>query len=186
MRSPAEDDAMTYAEEGHARPTPTPWLELYRAMFGVLWLDMALQKAPWNVSEGHRFGWLYGWIQKEIEHPTFGFYKAFLEDVVVPNFTFFGAMTFVTEMALGILLLLGLLTVLAGIGGALWQLNIALGAFSVPGEWYWVFPLLIAPHVLFAGARAGRTLGADRIVRGRLVGRRAGHTAIGRLILAVT
>jgi len=40
------------------------------------------------------------------------------------------------ELALGLGLLLGLLTRLAGIGGFLWQVNIAVGAFNVPGEWY--------------------------------------------------
>ncbi len=136
-------------------------LGLFRMAFGLLWLDMAFQKAPWIIQDGHRYGWLYGWIQKEIAHPTFGLYQWFLRDVVLPNFTLFGFMTFLTEAALGLSLLLGLFTVLGGIGGALWQLNIALGSFSVPGEWYWMWFLLIAPHLVFAATRAGRVLGVD-------------------------
>ena len=131
-------------------------IALFRIMFGILYLDMAIQKAPWK-----NFGWLEGWIKREIQHPTFDWYKNFLETVVLQNFTLFGWLTFVTEMALGLGLLLGLFTVLAGLGGALWQVNIALGAYSVPGEWYWVWPLLIAPQLLFAAVRAGRTWGLD-------------------------
>jgi len=130
---------------------------LLRIMFGMLYLDMALQKAPWI-----QFGWLEGFIRREIQHPTFGWYKSFLEQIVIPNFFFFGWMTFLTEIALSVGLLFGLFTVLAGLGGALWQVNIALGAYSVPEEWYWVWPLLIVPQLVFAAARAGRTLGLDR------------------------
>src|SRR3972149_77869 len=97
---------------------------LLRIMFGMLYLDMALQKAPWI-----QFGWLEGFIRGEIQHPTFGWYKSFLEQIVIPNFFFFGWMTFLTEIALSVGLLFGLFTVLAGLGGALWQVNIALGAY---------------------------------------------------------
>lgn len=143
-------------------------LAVLRIVFGLMYLDMALQKAPWLVSGGRRYGWLYGWIQQEIAHPTFGWYAAFLKDVVVPNFGFFGLLTFVTEITLGLGLLLGLLTRLAGLGGALWQVNIALGAFSVPGEWYWIWALLILPQGVFAACGAGRALGLDAALRRRL------------------
>ena len=91
----------------------------------------------------------------------FGFYKAMLEHVVLPHFTFFGYLSFVVELALGVSLLLGLLTVLSGIGGALWQCNSAIGSYAVPGEWGWIWPLLIAPHLVFAFSHAGRSVGVD-------------------------
>ncbi len=160
-----------------------PWsVGLFRMMFGVLWLDLAFQKAPWVIQDGQQFGWLYGWIWQEINHPTFTIYKAFLEGVVLPNFTLFGYLTFFTEIALGLSLLLGLLTVLGGIGGAFWQLNIALGSYSVPGEWYWVWPLLIVPHLVFAQSRAGRTFGIDRLLSDRLAPREEKAKGIRRLI----
>src|SRR5260370_32948171 len=98
---------------------------------------MALQKAPWI-----DFGWLKGFIEKEIEHPAFPAVASFFERVVLANFTFFGYMTFVVELALGLGLLLGLLTRLAGIGGVLWQVNLAVRAFDVPGGRDWVLVLL--------------------------------------------
>lgn len=159
---------------------------LFRIMFGILWLDAALQKAPWVLNaQGQRFGWLSNWIWQEIQHPTFGLYKKFLETVVFPNNTlnpFFGYMSFVVEMALGLSLLFGVLTVLSGIGGALWQFNIALGSYSVPGEWYWIWPLLIAPHLVFAGTRAGRVVGLDPWVRAWLAQAPFGQTGFGRFL----
>ena len=136
-------------------------LALFRMAFGLMYLDMALQKAPWVVTDGHPYGWLYGWIQQEIAHPTLGWYAAFLRDVLIPNFGFFGMMTFVTEMALGLGLLFGALTRAAGLGGFLWQINIALGAYSVPGEWYWIWPLLTLPQFCFAFCGAGQVWGLD-------------------------
>ncbi|MGH7411652.1 MAG: TQO small subunit DoxD [Candidatus Methylomirabilis sp.] len=160
-------------------------LGLFRMIFGLLWLDLALQKAPWVIQDGQRFGWLYGYIWKEINNPTFDFYKAFLQGVVLPNFTFFGYMTFFTEIALGLSLLLGLLTVLGGLGGALWQLNIALGSYSVPGEWYWIWFLLIAPHLVFAQSRAGRSVGLDRLLWDYLRRSQESGHGIRRLVLAL-
>lgn len=159
---------------------------LFRIMFGVLWLEMTLSKAPWRYYQGKQFGWLHGWILKEIEYPTFGFYKAFLESVVLPNFTFFGYMTFLTELALGISLLFGLFTVAGGLGGALWQFNIALGSYSVPGEWGWIWALLIAPHLLFAATRAGRVLGVDGVLQERLAPAETRPGVVGQLLFRLT
>jgi len=70
---------------------PGLFVGLFRIMFGMLWLQAALQKAPWVINaQGQRFGWLSNWLWTETQHPTFGFYKAMLEHVVLPHFTFFG------------------------------------------------------------------------------------------------
>jgi uncharacterized membrane protein YphA (DoxX/SURF4 family) len=132
-------------------------LALFRILFGLLYLDMAFQKAPWK-----DYGWLRAFIENEIAHPTFPAMAAFLRDVVLANFAFFGMLSFVTELALGIGLLLGLFTRLAGLGGFLWQVNIALQAFNIPGEWPWIWVLLTAPQLCFALCDAGRILGVDR------------------------
>jgi thiosulfate dehydrogenase [quinone] large subunit len=146
-------------------------LAVFRIAYGVLFLDMALQKAPWI-----SFGWLEGFIRKEIANPTFGWYAAFLQNVVLPNFTLFALQTFVIELALGVALLLGILTRLAGAAGFAWQVNIALGAFNVPGEWYWIWPLLALPLFCFAATGAGRVFGVDCILEPALRRRAAeGH-----------
>jgi len=132
-------------------------LALFRIAFGILYLDMAFQKAPWK-----NYGWLPGFIEQEIAHPAFPSIGAFLKDVVLPNLAVFGLVTFVVELALGIALLVGVLTRLAALAGFLWQVNIAVQAFAVPGEWYWIWVLLTVPQFCFAVAGAGRTLGADR------------------------
>jgi uncharacterized membrane protein YphA (DoxX/SURF4 family) len=151
-------------------------LALFRIAFGLLYLDMALQKAPWK-----NFGWLEGFIQKEIAHPTFPAVAAFLRDVVLPNLGVFGMLTFVTELLLGIALLVGAFTRLAALAGFLWQVNIAVQAFNVPGEWYWIWPLLTLPQLTFAASGAGRVLGVDGWLRGRVADGRGGWARLVRL-----
>ena len=135
-------------------------LAIFRIAFGLLYLDMALQKAPWK-----SYGWLRGFIEQEIQHPTFGFVTAFLQNVVLANFALFGMLTFVTELGLGLLLLTGTLTRLAALVGFFWQVNIALQAFNVPGEWYWIWVLLTLPQFTFAACGAGRVAGVDALLR---------------------
>ncbi len=166
-----------------ASPAPSAFrslwpLAIFRMLFGIMYLQMGLSKAPWIITDGHRYGWLYGWIEKEIQHPTFGWYKAFLQAVVLRNFDFFGALSFVTEIALGVALILGLFIPLVGLGGALWQVNIALGSYSVPGEWPWIWMLLIMPQIAFALCRAGRALGADAVLARMLADRFAAGKAL--------
>jgi TQO small subunit DoxD len=155
----------------------------FRIIFGLLYLNMAFQKAPWVMTDGHQFGWLYGWVEKEIAHPTFGFYTVFLKNVFLPNFTFFGYMSFFTEIALGLSLLLGLFTVLGGLGGAAWMVNIMLGSYSVPGEWPWLWVLLIAPQIVFAHTHAGRVLGIDQVLCRKFSGGQTEHGGLGQFVL---
>ena len=152
-------------------------LAVFRIAYGVLFLDMALQKAPWI-----NYGWLEGFIQKEIANPSFSWYAAFLQHVVLAHFSLFGLQTFVVELALGVALLFGILTLLAGATGFLWQVNIALGAFNVPGEWYWIWPLLTLPLFCFAFTGAGRIVGADRVLEPALRRQAAAGCAWARML----
>jgi hypothetical protein len=144
------------------------WVGFYRIALGFMWLNMALQKAPWIMGpEGKPYGWLYGYIWKEINHPTFEFYTATLKNVILPNFQFFGFFTFVVEIAIGISLVLGILVpLIGGLGGTLMQLNIMMGSYSIPGEWFWLWPLLVGSHVVFMMGRAGRRVGLDGYIIG--------------------
>ncbi len=146
------------------------WVGLYRITLGIMWLQMALQKAPWIIGpEGQPFGWLYGYVWKEINNPTFGFYTEFLKNFVLPNFYFFGFMTFIVEIAIGLSLVLGLLVpLIGGLGGTFMQTNIMLGSYNIPGEWFWLWPMLIGSHIVFMMGRAGRRLGLDGLIAGPL------------------
>jgi thiosulfate dehydrogenase (quinone) large subunit len=160
------------------------WVGLYRIALGIMWLQMALQKAPWIIGpEGRPYGWLYGYIWKEINNPTFSFYTELLKNVILPNFNFFGFMTFIVEIAIGVSLVLGLLVpLIGGLGGTLMQVNIMLGSYSIPGEWFWLWPMLIGSHVIFMMGRAGRRLGLDGALSSALDRSRGTGSKLRRLL----
>jgi TQO small subunit DoxD len=161
-------------------------LAIFRIAFGLLYLHMAVQKAPWVPApepyRGLGYGWLRGFIDQEIAYPTFPFVVNFLKQVVVPNFGLFGMLTFIVELALGLGLFLGVLTRLVGLGGFLWQVNIALQAFNVPGEWPWIWVLLTLPQFCFAFCGAGRVLGLDAWLAPELRRRAADGSTSARLL----
>jgi len=64
----------------------------------------------------------------------------------------------------------------------LWQCNIAIGSYAVPGEWGWMWPLLIAPHLVFAFSHAGRSVGVDLFLYHWLSKDPTGQTGIGRFL----
>jgi hypothetical protein len=74
----------------------------------------------------------------------------------------------VFELALALLLLAGAATRLIGVLAAVWLASLWVSEIGVPHEWIWslVFPTLTA--VCVSVWAAGRTLGADALLRRRL------------------
>jgi uncharacterized membrane protein YphA (DoxX/SURF4 family) len=89
-------------------------------------------------------------------------YGAFLTNVIAPNAALFGPFQLVTELAMGIALVLGIFTPLAGIGATFFFINLLL-SFLNPntGEWIWTYVLLVAAALVVTLARSGRALGID-------------------------
>ncbi len=102
---------------------------------GIMWLDMALQKAPWVFDkEGNRYGWLYGWIWMEINNPTFQWYADFLQYFFLPNIVVMGMIVFLPEIAIALSLLTGaFVPLIGGLLGMVTQINLLIGNYSVPG-----------------------------------------------------
>ncbi len=151
------------ATTAHATGLVQAWpLAIFRIVFGLMYIDMALQKAPWRT-----YGWLHGFLQQEVAHPTLGWYAAFVRDTVLAHFRLFAMLTFLVEMTIGLALVLGAFTRVTGFASTVWQINIALGAWHAPGEWPWVWALLILPSFTFGACGAGRALGIDAALRRR-------------------
>lgn len=79
--------------------------------------------------------------------------------------------------AIGVSLLLGLLSRLGALLGVLMGLNLWLGLYSAPGEWPWTYMFLLIIQALFVIDPPGRVLGAD-VWLGRAAGR-AGWRGVG-------
>lgn len=96
------------------------------------------------------------------EHP-FAFYKAFLEDVVLPNSNLFASLSGIGELLVGISLTLGLLSGLGALGGLF--LTIIYGLMTIASVNSQGFHLiLLAAMIVFLVTRPGRLWGVDSVL----------------------
>lgn len=48
---------MIWLRAPNSQAVPGISVGLFRMLFGLIWLDLAWQKAPWVIQDGRRFGW---------------------------------------------------------------------------------------------------------------------------------
>jgi len=154
-------------QESLRRQAPLWPIALSRILISFLWLISLRWKLPPDFAPATGKG-LMDWLQLEVQYPAFGFYADFVQSVVIPNFTLFAWLIFLIELIIGLLLLTGTWTRLAGVLGALMSLNIGIGVLAVPGEWPWSYVMMIMWHGLFVVTASGRVLGVDGWLRKRL------------------
>ena len=125
------------------------WASVFRVVVGLFWLYFASQK--WQG---------VGWMKSLMEsagpaNPIPGLHE-FLIQVVAPNWFVFAVAQAVGETVVGILLVLGLATRWAGIGGFLLAANLALVVafeLSDPGlRWMYYLAVLVNAQVIVSGA----------------------------------
>ena len=96
-----------------------------------------------------------------------GFYKRFIDDVVIPNAAVFSYGQMVLELVvMGLFLLTGFLTPVAGVVAAGFSLNLLLSILGA-SEWPGTYLLMIAVCLTVALGQAGRTWGVDQMLARR-------------------
>ena len=147
-----------------AIPRQTDGVQIARALvrfiIGSMWWQQALWKYPSNLG-----GLLY-WTKQMVGHSAFPVQGAFVANVILPHFEPIGVAVFFVEIAIGVSLMLGLLTRLSAFGGALFIGNLWLGLYRVNSEWPWSYAFLILLLAIFAIEGYGRSLGCDALLRG--------------------
>jgi len=161
-------------------------LGLARIFYGLLWWQQSKWKVPSDDFGRKSGGGLWFWVQQEIQYPTVSAYKDFLVNVMVPNWTFFGYMTLVTETFIGVTLILGLFTRLGALAALGMAVNITLGILSVPHEWGWTYAMLIVLAAIFLLTGAGRSFGVDAFLGPRLEDAAAGGNRVARVLSWLT
>jgi hypothetical protein len=139
------------------------WLALsgVRVVLGIFWLLQLTWKPPpyFGCPEGFCL-----WVNYEVQHPAIPLYGEFVRMFVQPNVLAFGWLTTVVEVAVGLSLLLGLLTRLGGLGGTLWSVNLMIGLLGVPGEPGWYYAFLVMLNAVYLGVGSDDQLALDRLV----------------------
>ena len=129
-----------------------------RVLIGSMWWQQSLWKIP------PHFDGLRYWIEQEAAHASIALQSAFVGNIVLPYLSVFGPLVYLTEVAIGVSLLLGLFSRAGALLGAAMGINLWLGLYSAPGEWPWTYAFLIIIQLLFVIDPPGRMLGADRLL----------------------
>lgn len=155
---------MDAARSGWTGRTADVWQSLFRIGLGVYWLYFASQKypAPYGLPP-HGIEWVHPLLQKAADvNPIPGLHE-FLVQIVVPNWSTFAIAQTVGETVVGVLLVLGLATRLAGLGAFLLAANLSLTVAFTVGDsgvaWLYYLPVLLGLEVLVNG---GGALAIDR------------------------
>jgi uncharacterized membrane protein YphA (DoxX/SURF4 family) len=101
---------------------------------------------------------------------------------MIPNWTFFGWMTLMTEIFIGVTLILGFFTRLGSLVAIGMAANITIGILNVPHEWGWTYAMMIMLPALFLLTDAGRSFGADAFLARRLDRAAAAGSRLARLV----
>ncbi|BAS29390.1 DoxX family membrane protein [Limnochorda pilosa] len=140
---------------------------LLRVYVGYTWLEAGLHKAGdpnwFGANAGVAIsGFFKGVLAKASgDHPAVqGWYASFIDNVAVPNATFFSYLIVLGEILVGIALIVGVFTAFAALMGAVMNLNFLLAGSTSSNPVLFTLEILI----LWAGVAAGY-YGLDYFVR---------------------
>ena len=132
---------------------------LLRFIVGVMWWQQSLWKIPPNYD-----GLIY-WMKQMVDHAAIPLQSELVARIVLPNIAVFGPLVYLTEVGIGISLMLGLCSRLGALAGVGMAINLWLGLYSAPGEWPWTYFFLVVIQLLFLVDPPGRSLGVDVLLQ---------------------
>ncbi len=118
--------------------------------------------------------------------PLSGAYGGFLNNFVLPNFSWMAWLIFVMELFITISVLFGFFGRLGALIGTVQALNLTIGLLPVPGEWEWTYILLTVANFMLLLTAANRYLGVDAWLRPRVVTRAEKGSRFARVLAWLT
>jgi len=144
-----------------------------RVLMGCMWFQGALWKLPFPISDGFQY-----WTGEMAQHAAFDWHRALAADVYLPYLVLIQPLVLLAELAFGASLILGFGVRLFALLAVFHTLHLWLGLYRHPGEWPWNYVFLAIVMALFVAYAAGRSLGADALLRRRA----KAHTLVGRFV----
>lgn len=143
-----------------------PALGLGRITVGLLWLANLHWKVPGGFGESTGSG-LFKYSESVTRNSPFAPFTWVNEQIILPNFSFFGWFTLIAETLLAALLIIGWHTKIVALAGAAMTLPIMLSViyYDRSDEWSWAYILMIVAHVMLWASDSGAHLGVDGVLR---------------------
>jgi thiosulfate dehydrogenase (quinone) large subunit len=141
-------------------------LGLARITVGLLWLANIHWKVPGDFGQSNGGG-LYKYSESITRNSPFAPFTWLTEEIILPNFEFFGWFTLITETLLAALLIIGYRTKIAALAGAAFSVPIMLSVlyYDRADEWSWSYLLMFAIHIMVWASDAGAHVGVDGVLR---------------------
>ncbi len=141
-------------------------LGVSRIGLGLLWLANLHWKVPPDFGQDNGGG-LYKYSASVSRHSPFAPFAWVTEEIILPNFQFFGWVVLLGETTLAMLLIVGYRTKLVALGGAMMTIPIMLSVlyYDRADEWSWSYLLMLIAHLLVYASAAGDDLGLDGVLR---------------------
>jgi uncharacterized membrane protein YphA (DoxX/SURF4 family) len=137
---------------------PLSWISLLRAMMGVMFITTWVINLLKGYYTPDGLEYFFTEIYPQSENPLW-FYARFIVEVILPIRSVFAPFQLVTELLLGLALLLGAFTPLFSLAGIFFLANTFLATLGHDWIWSYLMPIGILTATLFT--HAGRSLGID-------------------------
>jgi uncharacterized membrane protein YphA (DoxX/SURF4 family) len=131
-----------------------------RVLIGSMWFQGCLWKLPLPVSGGFEY-----WTQQLEKYAAFAPHRWLVTHIFLPNLSFINPLVFLAEISFAISLILGGGVRFFSALAVLFAVHLWFGLYLHPGEWPWEYVFIAVIHVLFVAYAAGRSLGADALLR---------------------
>jgi uncharacterized membrane protein YphA (DoxX/SURF4 family) len=131
-----------------------------RVLIGSMWFQGCLWKLPLPVSGGFEY-----WTQQLEKYAAFAPHRWLVTHIFLPNLSFINPLVFLAEISFAISLILGGGVRFFAALAVLFAVHLWFGLYLHPGEWPWEYVFIAVIHVLFVAYAAGRSLGADALLR---------------------
>lgn len=179
------------AEAGPRRPRPdgqsrrhvrlAALFAAVRIVVGLYWLYEQHWKLPPDFGLHEARGLMFA-FQQSIRYPTVDLYRAFLQQVVVPNYHLFGWLIGVTEVAIGTSLALGALTRAGALLGVLEAVNLLVAQGNTP-EGPAIYLVILAANLFVLFTPSNRKFSVDSRLAPKFRANRAHPTMLHRVLL---
>ena len=149
---------------------PSRWMAVLRILLGLWFLKALYSKmdfvllggfVPWIGTEQRWIDLMPVILSKQMETNQLLWYKAFVEQTVLPNVALFARLTAWGEVLVGLSLVSGLFAGLGALGGLWLSINYGLAGAQASSASAGLHYMLISVFVVLFLARSGRAWGLD-------------------------
>ncbi|MEO8336831.1 MAG: hypothetical protein ABI664_17745 [bacterium] len=134
-------------------------LALFRSVTGAYWLYEQHWKLPPDFGLHDARGLMFA-FRESVAHPTISLYGTVVEQVVIPHFHLFGWLLLLTEVVIGLSLLLGARTKLGALIGVLQAVNLLVAQARTP-EGPWIYLAILAANTFVLLTPSNRAFSID-------------------------